>query len=76
MRVDFERMSTKAQVVLEQIRALPISDQQALLRDLEQRIGQKPAPVSGELYGEPLTDEDIEQSARVTFQMLDEAFGL
>ena len=72
MRVDFERMSTKAQVVLEQIRALPISDQHALLRDLEQRIGQKPAPVSGQLYGEPLTDEDIEQSARVTFQMLDE----
>jgi hypothetical protein len=65
-------MSTKAQVVLEQIRALPISDQHALLRDLEQRIGQKPAPVSGQLYGEPLTDEDIEQSARVTFQMLDE----
>ncbi len=69
-------MSTKAQVVLEQIRALPISDQQALLRDLEQCIGQKPAPLSGELYGEPLTDEDIEQSARVTFQMLDEEFGL
>ena len=72
MRVDSKRMSTKAQVVLEQIRALPISDQQALLRDLEQRIGERPAPVSGELYGEPLTDEDIEQSARVTFQMLDE----
>jgi hypothetical protein len=65
-------MSTKAQVVLEQIRALPISDQRALLRELEQRIGQISAPVSGELYGEPLTDEDIEQSARVTFQMLDE----
>jgi len=72
VRVDSKRMSTKAQVVLEQIRALPISDQQALLRDLEQRIGERPAPVSGELYGEPLTDEDIEQSARVTFQMLDE----
>jgi hypothetical protein len=65
-------MSTKAQVVLEQIQALPISDQQALLQELEQRIGQKPAPVSEELYGEPLTDEDIEQSARVAFQMLDE----
>jgi len=65
-------MSTKAQVVLEQIRALSISDQHALLRDLEQRIGQKPAPVAGELYGEPLTDEDIEQSACVNFPMLNE----
>ncbi len=64
-------MSTEAQVVLEQIRALPISDQHALLRELERRLGQKPAPVSQELYGEPLTDQDIEQSARVTFQMLD-----
>jgi predicted nucleic acid-binding protein len=41
---------------------LPISDQQALLRDLEQRTGHAPAPVSGELYGEPLTDEDIERT--------------
>jgi hypothetical protein len=65
-------MSTKAQVVLEQIRGLPISDQHALLRELEQRLGQVPAPVSGGLYGEPLTDEDIEQSARITFRMLDE----
>jgi hypothetical protein len=65
-------MSTEAQAVLEQIRALPISDQRALLQELEQCIGQMPAPASGELYGEPLTDEDIQQSARVTFQMLDE----
>jgi hypothetical protein len=35
---------------------------------------QRFAPTSGELYGEPLTDEDIEQSARVTFQMLDEEY--
>ena len=65
-------MSTKAQLVLDQIRALPISDQHALLQELGQSIGPRPAPAAGQLYGEPLTDEDIEQSARVTFQMLDE----
>jgi len=65
-------MSTNAQGVLEQICTLSISDQHAVLRELEQRIGQMPAPVSVELYGEPLTDEDIDQSARVTFQALDQ----
>ncbi|HZM05658.1 MAG TPA: hypothetical protein VFC44_21870 [Candidatus Saccharimonadales bacterium] len=61
-------MSTKAQAILEAIGTLAIGEQRALLLELEQRIGQAP-PV---LYGEPLTDEDIEQSGRVTFQMLDE----
>ena len=42
------------------------------MRELGQPIGQPSAPASTGLYGEPLTDEDIEQSARVTFQMLDE----
>jgi MoxR-like ATPase len=65
-------MSTKAQAILDEIRALPASDQRALLQELEQRIRQMPAPPSREVYGEPLTDEDIGQSARVTFQMLDE----
>ena len=65
-------MSTKAQSILDEIRELPISDQRALLLELWQRIGQPSAFASAELYGEPLTDEDIEQSARVTFQMLDE----
>jgi hypothetical protein len=65
-------MSAKAQAILDEIRTLPISDQRALLLELGERIGQASAPASGELYGEPLTDEDIEQSARVTFQMLDE----
>jgi hypothetical protein len=65
-------MSTKAQAVWEQIRALPISDQRSLWQELGQQIGQVPSPASAQLYGEPLTEDDIEQSARVTFQMLDE----
>ena len=64
-------MSTKAQAILDEIRALPFCEQHALLRELEQRIRQVPAPPSGQLYGEPLTDEDIEQSARIAFQMSD-----
>ena len=65
-------VSAKAQAILEEIETLPISDQRALLTKLGERIGQASAPASGEVYGEPLTDEDIAQSARVTFQMLDE----
>jgi hypothetical protein len=65
-------VSTKAQAVLQQIRALPAPDQRAVWQELGQSIGQLPAPASGELYGEPLTDEDIEQSARVMFEMLDQ----
>ena len=65
-------MSTKAQAILHEIQALPISDQRALLKVLGERVAQIIAPASANLYGEPLTDEDIEQSARVTFQMLDE----
>jgi hypothetical protein len=63
-------MSAKAQAILDEISALPINDQRALLMELGERIGQGSAPAPGKLYGEPLTDEDIEQSARVTFQML------
>jgi len=65
-------MSEKAQAILDEIQGLPIGDQRALLQELGARISQASAPASGETYGEPLTDEDIEQSARVTFQMLDE----
>jgi len=65
-------MSSKAQDVLQQIRALPVPEQRAVWQELGQSIGQLPSPASGELYGEPLTDEDIEQSARVAFQMLDQ----
>jgi hypothetical protein len=65
-------VSTKAQALLQQIRALPIPEQRAVWLELGQSIGQLPTPASGELYGEPLTDEDIEQSARVMFEMLDQ----
>jgi hypothetical protein len=65
-------MSTKAQAVLRQIQALPIPEQREVWQELGQSIGQLPASASVELYGEPLTDEDIEQSARVAFQMLDQ----
>jgi hypothetical protein len=65
-------VSTKAQAVLREIRALPIPEQRAVWQELGQSIGQLPAPASAELYGEPLTDDDIEQSARVAFKMLDD----
>ena len=65
-------MSVKAQAILDEIQALPISDQRALFQELGERISPASASDSRETYGEPLTDEDIEQSARVAFQMLDE----
>ena len=65
-------MSTKAQAVLEQIKALPPEEQRDLWQALGRRIRQMSPDTATELYGEPLTDDYIEQSARVTFQMLDE----
>ena len=59
-------MSTKAEAILEQFETLPPAEKQVLWRELQRRV----APV--ELHGEPLTDEDIAGSARVTFAMLDE----
>ncbi len=59
-------MSTKAEAILEQFETLPLEEQQVLWLELQRRV----APV--ELHGEPLTDEDIAGSARVTFAMLDE----
>jgi len=65
-------MSTKAKSVLEQIGTLPISEQRELWQELGRRIGQPQPAASAGPYGEPLTDEDLEQSARLTFQMLDD----
>jgi hypothetical protein len=65
-------MSEKAQAVWEQIQALAPAEQQAVWQELGRRLGQMAPPPPVERYGEPLTEEDIEQSARVTFQMLDE----
>ena len=59
-------MSVKAEAILEQFETLPPAEQRELWRELQRRV----APV--ELHGEPLTDEDIADSARVTFAMLDE----
>jgi hypothetical protein len=59
-------MSAKAEAILEQFETLPPAEKQELWRELRRRI----APV--ELYGEPLTDEDIADSVRVNFAMLDE----
>ncbi len=67
----FQVMSTKAEAILEKIRALPIGEQREVWRELGRRIGHPPV-AAPELYGEPLTDNDIEESARVTFGMLDE----
>ena len=65
-------MSTKAQAVLEQISALPPEEQRDLWQELGRRIGQKSPVTPVELYGEPLTDDEIAESARVTFAMLDD----
>ena len=62
-------MSAKAEAILEQFEGLRPDERRALCRELEQRLAAKPAD---ELYGQPLTDEDIAESARVTFAALDE----
>ena len=54
------------------IQALPSDEQRELWQELGRRIGAIPAIAPIERYGEPLTDEDIEQSARVAFHLLDE----
>ena len=63
-------MSTKAESILEQFETLPLAEQREVWRELARHVGEKPPAV--ELYGEPLTDDDIAESARVTFQMLDD----
>jgi len=67
-----KRMSAKAEAILEQFEALPRDEQRALCRELERRLAAKPAVL---LYGQSLTDEDIAESARVTFAALDEEEG-
>jgi hypothetical protein len=62
-------MSTRAEAILQEFEALPPTEQRALCRELVRRVAENPG---GELYGEPLADEDIAESARVTFAMLDE----
>lgn len=62
-------MSAEAEAILEQFEGLPPDEQRALCRELERRLAAKPVD---ELYGQPLTDEDIAESARVTFAALDE----
>jgi hypothetical protein len=59
-------MSTKAEAILEQFETLTPAEKHELWRELRQRVA------STEQYGEPLTDEDIGESARVTFAALDE----
>ena len=62
-------MSAKAEAILEQFEGLPPDEQRELCRELERRLAVRP---DGEVYGQPLTDEDIAESARVTFAALDE----
>jgi hypothetical protein len=62
-------MSANAEAILEQFEALPVEEQRAVYRELERRLRAKPDVA---LYGEPLTDEDIAESARVTFAALDQ----
>jgi len=65
-------MSTKAKAILEQFAPLPPAEQRELWRELARRVSQAQPRTTVQLYGEPLTDEDIAESARVTFQALDE----
>lgn len=65
-------MSTKAQAILDEIRALPPAEIQEVWREIQGRVEAAPPSAPVELHGEPLTDQDLEQIARVTFQMLDE----
>lgn len=67
-----KRMSAMAEAILEQFEAPARDEQWALCREMERRLAAKPAV---EFYGEPLTDEDIAESARVTFAALDEEEG-
>jgi hypothetical protein len=62
-------MSAKAEAILAQFGGLAPEEQRALCRELEHRLAARPA---GQLYGQPLTDEDIAESARVTFAALDQ----
>ena len=62
-------MSAKAEAILEQFEGLPPEEQRELCRELERRLAVRP---DGEVYGQPLTDEDIAESARVTSAALDE----
>ena len=62
-------MSRNAQAILEQFETLAPEEQKALCQELERRLATRPA---NDLHGEPLTDDDIAESARVTFSMLDQ----
>ena len=65
-------MSTKAEAILEQFAALSPAEQRELWRALARRFSHAQPHTPVELYGEPLTEHDIAESARVTFQALDE----
>ncbi len=67
-----QAMSTKAHGHSGRVRALPPEELQAVWQELGRRLGQAVPTAPVALYGEPLTEADIEQSARVRFQMLDE----
>ena len=58
-------MSNIALRVIELVKSLPPADQQTIVAALSHDPAQ---PV---LYGEPLTDDDIAETARVTFSALD-----
>lgn len=58
-------MSTIAFHVIELVKSLPEEDRHTITEALNRDCNQ---PV---LYGEPLSDEDITESARVTFAALD-----
>jgi hypothetical protein len=65
-------VSTKAQAILEEIEGLPPAELRELWRELTRRVSQRLPAAPIELCGEPLTDDDLAETARITFQMLDE----
>lgn len=58
-------MSTIAFHIIELVKSLPAEDRHSIAEALSRDIDQPG------LYGEPLSDEDINESARVTFAALD-----
>ena len=72
--IDIDAQLLREAEVLARSKGQPLSRlvEEALRNSLRTSL-QQAAP--GELYGEPLTDEDIAESARLTFRILDAEEG-
>lgn len=62
-------MTAKVKHLAEELRSLSSEDLSSVRALLDEMMAK--APAKQECYGEPLTDEDIAEAARVTFAALD-----